>query len=255
MTNNLTPFTAGRGKVVALDHQSWRLTIPPAVGPSGYQLAQLDDYRGRKRRNLPWEAPLRFRLQARASSLELPGTWGFGLWNDPFSLKIGFGGAASIPALPQTAWFFYASQENHLALYDHLPGAGFLTASFHSRPFPAWIRTLAAPGLLALIWPPLAAAARRFSRRFINQDAASHEFDFTAWHTYQLDWEVNQVVFQIDGQVVFSTPCSPAPPLGMVIWIDNQYAAWPNRNKPRFGTLSIPENAWIEIRKIDRRMR
>ncbi len=36
--------------------------------------------------------PIRLSLSARTSSNSIPGTWGFGLWNDPFGLSLGFGG-------------------------------------------------------------------------------------------------------------------------------------------------------------------
>jgi len=57
--------------------------------------------------------PCTFSLHARLSGTDLPGTWGFGLWNDPFGLSLGFGGqAARLPALPQAAWFMHASPPN-----------------------------------------------------------------------------------------------------------------------------------------------
>ena len=42
------------------------------------------------------------------------GTWGFGFWNDPFTLSLGMGGAARrTPCGPRAAvWFFHASPPN-----------------------------------------------------------------------------------------------------------------------------------------------
>ncbi len=66
---------------------SWRLSIP--AGPAGhYRLAQIDDYSELRRRSFPWNAPYQLSLRARASAAVIPGTWGFGLWNDPFGMGI-----------------------------------------------------------------------------------------------------------------------------------------------------------------------
>ena len=86
-------------------------------------------------------------LQARASHQEIPGTWGFGLWNDPFGMKLGFGGKHLLPALPNAAWFFFASPPNHLSLRNDLPANGALAATFRSPPIPAWVFT---PTILTL---------------------------------------------------------------------------------------------------------
>jgi hypothetical protein len=46
---------------------------------------------------------------------------------------------------------------------------------------------------------------------------------------------------------VFEPSISPHGPLGLVIWIDNQFAAIPPSGKVRFGTLPTPEPAWLEV--------
>jgi hypothetical protein len=50
---------------------------------------------------------------------------------------------------------------------------------------------------------------------------------------------------------VFESPVSPNPPLGLVIWIDNQYAAFTPDGKIGFGVLPNPEPAWLEIKEIE----
>src|SRR5512144_3136865 len=113
----LIPRTTSGAQVVRLTSGGWRLEIP--AGSAGrYRLAQLDDYSNLPRRAFPWQAPLSLSLRARASQSSLPGTWGFGLWNDPFALSLGFGGERRIPALPNAAWFFFASAPNYLSLRD-----------------------------------------------------------------------------------------------------------------------------------------
>jgi hypothetical protein len=90
---------------------AWRLGIPPGLAGQ-YRLAQLDDYRRLPRRAFLWHPPLSLSLSARASHASIPGTWGFGLWNDPFGLAFLQGGGVRTPALPNAAWFFIASPQN-----------------------------------------------------------------------------------------------------------------------------------------------
>lgn len=233
-----------------MDENTWRLQIP--AGPAGrYRLAQLDDYTHLGREDFPWYPPFSLNLRARASSQEIAGTWGFGLWNDPFSFSLGFGGKRRLPALPNAAWFFYASPPNYLSLRDDLPAQGYLTATFQS---PHWSSILLAPGALLtplLLIKPTARRLRGLGARLVRQDAVQLSLDPTRWHDYRLEWTNETVTFYLDGIRVFSTSVVPLPPLGMVIWIDNQYAAFPPKGRPIFGTLPTPEPAWIEIKGIE----
>jgi hypothetical protein len=56
--------------------------------------------------------------------------------------------------------------------------------------------------------------------------------------------------FSIDGGPVFEAPLSPRSRLGLVIWIDNQYAALPPDGSLRFGALPASEPAWLEVREV-----
>jgi hypothetical protein len=58
------------------------------------------------------------------------------------------------------------------------------------------------------------------------------------------------VIFLVDGVRVLETEVSPDGRLGVVIWIDNQYAALPPDGRMRYGTLENPERAWIEIKQF-----
>jgi len=222
-------------------------------GPAGrYRWAQLDDYLNRSRRDFGWTAPFELCLKARVSARALPGTWGFGLWNDPFNASLGIGGTARrLPALPNTAWFFYASPPNHLSFRDTHPAQGLLAATFRSPLWPAW---LLAPAVLALplaAWNPTARLLRRAASRLIQEDAIRLDLDPTAWHSYHMAWEGERVRFAVDGVPVFETPVSPRGRLGMVIWIDNQYAAFPPDGRLKFGTLACGEEAWLECQFVD----
>jgi hypothetical protein len=228
----------------------WRLQIP--AGPAGqYRVAQLDDYPGLPRLHFRWQAPFQLNLKARASAADIPGTWGFGLWNDPFGMALPGGRRGFyLPALPQSAWFFFASPPNYLSLRDDRPGQGFLTATFQSWLGPT---VFLAPGLLALpflLWPSATRVLRRLARRFVRQDSAALSLDPCQWHDYQLIWNSGRVRFLLDGTDVFSTDITPHGPLGLVIWVDNQYAAFPPSGRLGYGMLPAGEPAWIEIRDL-----
>lgn len=250
MLPKLTPRNTPDSEVVALASSAWRLRI--AGGPGGrYRLAQLDDYSSLPRNRFLWRPPVCLEVRARVSEAQLPGTWGFGLWNDPFTASLGLAGTARrIPALPQAAWFFYASPPNHLALHDTHPAQGLLAATFASRRIPP---LLLAPALLALpllAWPPTARWLRQAARRFVAEDALRLDLDPTQSHHYRLEWRADTVDFTVDGALCFTTPVAPRGPLGLVLWIDNQYAAFPPDGRLRFGTLPN-EDAWLEFTSVE----
>jgi hypothetical protein len=58
------------------------------------------------------------------------------------------------------------------------------------------------------------------------------------------------VLFEVDDTQVFESAVSPNPPLGLVIWIDNQYAAFTPEGRIGFGVLENPEPAWLEVKDI-----
>ncbi len=225
----------------------FHLSIP--AGPAGrYRWAQLDDYLHRPRRDFAWRPPLNLEVRARVSAPGLPGTWGFGFWNDPFNTSLGLGGTARrLPALPNAAWFFHASPPNYLALRDDHPAAGFLAGVFSSPRIPpvAFIPALLFLPLLA--WRQTARLLRRAARRLVREDAVSLELDVTAWHAYRLELRTDRAAFYIDGALAFESPAAPRPPLGLVIWIDNQYAAFRPDGRLRFGTLAADSDAWLEV--------
>lgn len=252
MSINFTPTLTSNAKVTQIQEGTWRFEIP--AGPEGqYRLAQLDDYDNLSRHSFPWRAPVTLTCQARASSSKtLPGTWGFGFWNDPFSFSLGFGGGTrKLPALPNAAWFFFASPPNHLSFRDDIPAQGNLAATFSAPHWSPAVLGLAAPGLPLLALRPVARLFRRIGRRIIRQDALHFDLNPQEWHTYRLEWHPHQVRFRVDDGTVFETPVAPRGPLGLVLWIDNQYAALPPDGRLRFGSLRNQEPAWIELKDIN----
>jgi hypothetical protein len=85
----------------------------------------------------------------------------------------------------------------------------------------------------------------------IGEDGVRLDVDVTQWHKYRLDWREDRVSFAVDDAPVFESPVSPKPPLGLVIWIDNQYAAFTPEGKIGFGVLENPEPAWLEIKDVE----
>lgn len=251
-----------------------------------YRLSQLDDYAKIKRSKFPHRYPLTFSLSARASSESIPGTWGFGLWNDPFGLSLGFGGNPfRLPALPNAVWFFGASEQSYLSFQnpsrapegtpplrrcersdevppksiDEAPFAdpnrtlstrgvapnGFLAQTFRSPKFHPWL----IPAALAL--PFSRKLTRRLLGKVIADEGTRVRVDVTQWHRYRLDWRENGVSFEVDDALVFESSVSPHPPLGLVIWIDNQFAAFTPEGQIGFGVLENPEPAWLEVKDIE----
>lgn len=242
----------------------WRMEIP--AGPAGqYRLAQLDDYGSQPRRDFPHRPPFRLRLKARASHSTIPGTWGFGLWNNPFGMAILSGvEVLRLPALPNTAWFFYGSPPNYLALHDQAPARGWMATTFRTASLlrlglrqrlefglAAWMLSPPVLPWLALSGPArLMGVLRRLGQALVRQEGAVLPVDPAEWHTYEMLWQRERVTFKVDDRTVAVSAASPHPPLGLVIWIDNQWAALPPTSLPGFGTLANPEPAWIEIEDL-----
>lgn len=248
----LRPHHTPGASVREVEPGCWRLEIPG--GPQGkYRLAQLDDYTHLQRRNYPWSPPFRLSLRARSSSREIPGTWGFGLWNDPFGMGIAGGiDLIRLPVLPNTAWFFFSSPENYLSIRDDLPANGGTAGTFRSPKIPAPLLALGFPGLALAPFKPGMRLLRKLARVPVKQESVLLEIDPVEWHDYRLEWERDTSRFWIDGSLLLETDVSPLGPLGLVIWVDNQYAALRPSGEARFGTLAN-DPAWIEVADISDR--
>jgi hypothetical protein len=122
---------------------------------------------------------------------------------------------------------------------------GFLAQTFRSPRF----HPLLIPAGLAL--PFSRKITRRLIGRVIGEDGVRLDVDVTQWHDYKLDWREDRVSFEVDHAPVFESTVSPKPPLGLVIWIDNQYAAFTPEGKIGFGVLENAEPAWLEIKDVE----
>jgi hypothetical protein len=259
-----------RVEEISRESAHYLLSIPSGFADS-YRLAQLDDYTKISRGRFPHRAPLSLSLLARSSRDDIAGTWGFGLWNDPFGLSLGFGGNPfRLPALPNAAWYFGASEENYLSFKEppraehEIPANGFIAQTFRAPKFQPLLI------LAGLALPFSRKMTRRLLGRVIEEDSTqlwspaarhrvhelapalqSQSVDPTQWHSYRLEWREKRVSFDVDNMLVLESHVSPNPPLGLVIWIDNQYAAFTPEGKIGFGILANPEPAWLEVKEIE----
>jgi hypothetical protein len=248
MGNYGQPLTAGTG---ALLHSAPTLRFT-VTGPrsTSYSNAQLDDYRGLSRRRFPWRPPLQLSVRARFSSSEpaLQGTAGFGFWNDPFLMT-----EPRLPALPRAIWFFYASPPSNMKLDWQVAGHGWKAAVVDASRTPALLWLPLAPILVPLM--NLTALYRRLwpsIQHTLRICEALLRVDMTQWHTYVLDWDVEQSTFSLlkddnpRQEVILKAP-SPRGPLGFVMWMDNQYLIVTPWGKLRWGLTESPGQQWMEV--------
>jgi len=239
-----------RNQSAVQTEKGWKLHLAEGTHPA-YRYAQVDDYSSLARNRFLWREQATLNLRCRISENALPGTWGFGFWNDPFAVALGLGGMGRrLPALPNCAWFFYASPENHLSFTNTLPGSGFLAQTFSA---PRILSGLLAPGLFGIPLLLVRSLSRwlraNLAAKLISEDAKRLEVDATQWHAYRLQWGKNRVEFAIDEKTIFMTKTSPQGPLGLVVWIDNQFATWRPDGSLGIGTLLNPP-AWMEVESV-----
>ncbi len=208
---------------------------------STYCNAQLDDYHHLARMSYPWSAPIRLSLDARLTGAAT-GTWGFGFWNAPYSPL-----ASSLPALPATAWFFGNGNGNLAWDIDSAP-TGFKAATLDTRRMRARLLALCAPLLLLLmrsssfyrfVWPRLTPWLG-LSEHMLSQDSD--------WHRYELQWQPDRTTWLVDGIVVHQTQSAPHTPLGLCIWVDNQWLVAGPRSG--FGWGLVRSTASLEVKDI-----
>jgi len=277
----LKPHFTPSARVEEISSRSshYLLTVPAGKADK-YRVVQLDDYALIPRRQFPHRFPFSLSLSARTSSDSISGTWGFGIWNDPFGLSIGYGGKPfRLPALPNAVWFFGASEENYLSFKEPFrperseaqskgslargasatygattaPSSarrgytanGFLAQSFRAPKFHPLLV------LAGLVFPFSRKLTRRLMSQVIGEDGIRLDVDPRQWHRYRLEWSSKRVVWKVDEVQVFESDASPNPPLGLVIWIDNQYAAFTPEGRIGFGVLENPEPAWLEVKDVE----
>jgi hypothetical protein len=218
-----------------------------------YSNAQVDDYRNLKRKDFIWSPPLHLKLKARtvidinnSSTDKLIGTAGFGFWNDPFMMT----GLRS-PALPRALWFFYSSKPSLLYLDEKQAYNDWQAMSIDANN-PRFISMLPLLGLgfplfnfskiRNFVWPKVKKAFKGSQQNI--------QLNFNQWHDYEIIWNVKSVTFLIDGNIIHYTEQSPIGPMGLVIWIDNQYLILKPTGRFGFGNLEVPYEQSLEIKNL-----
>ncbi len=167
------------------------------------------------------------------------------MWNDPYGFSWGPGERfPRLPALPQAAWFFAASPRCYLSFRDDLPAQGFFAQVFSNEGF----RPQLIKAALALPFAPR--ASRRMLRTVILEDASQVECDPREWHSYRIQWGAAGCTFTVDKKKILETQLSPRAPLGLVLWIDNQYAAFDPQGRIRWGVEADTSVQWLEVEDL-----
>ncbi len=249
--DQLNKLELGGGEVSMKTGAPMRMTIPSL--PRGYADAQLDDYHTKPRSHFPWSPPVRVSLRARASHPQPSGTLGFGFWNDPFTISLGQGGAARrLPAAPQTVWFFYGSPPNHFSFAPGIEGHGFKAMAMRSPTIPPLVLApLAAAGIALAQIPFLRRPVLRTSLRRVQSAEVMLQVPLDVWHHYAIQWQQNEVRFEVDGRIVLQAAITIPDPLGFVTWIDNQYAVVSPEKGFRFGVIPTDHPQWLEVSELE----
>jgi len=211
-----------------------------------YANAQIDDYQGLPRRRFPWRPPLRLTVLARFShpSGQLPGTAGFGFWNDPFLMT-----GTRTPTLPRAVWFFYASPPSNMKLDLHTPGNGWKAATVDAlHPFAVAMGACSPLLILLMNIHPLYRRWWSAIQRVLKVREATIHADMTDWHTYTLEWGLETASFYVDGESILEHAPAPRGPLGFVMWLDNQYLIATPQGRFRWGLIDVTGDRWMAVK-------
>jgi hypothetical protein len=223
-----------------------------ALGPArAYSDGQLDDTRGRPRQALLHRPPLRLTLEARASATP-GGTLGFGFWNDPFPSWAGEAGAGRhLPASPRAIWFFHAAPPCELPFARRGPATGWTGSTLRGPALPGvLVAGLGAAAVAGMALPPLRTHLLAVYWRWFAGAQSDTIEGLDRWRTYQIDWKEDVATFEVDGRTILASRCPPASPLGLVMWIDNQWATFSRRRGIRFGVSPSFEESFLEVRRV-----
>lgn len=215
----------------------------PHTATDVYANAQIDDYQNLRRRDFLWRPPLTFTIRARFSHNDLTGTAGFGFWNDPFMMT-----AARRPALPRAIWFFYSSSPSNMDLAMDVPGYGWKAATIDAqRPLfyallptaPIAIPLMHSQPIYRFLWP--------IAQRAIDVSEALIPQSMMDWHTYRIEWLAQTAAFFIDDHLIMECKTPPRGPLGLVIWIDNQYMVVTPQGRVKHGFVCSERVEQLEL--------
>jgi hypothetical protein len=162
-------------------------------------LAQIDDYLYRPFADYPWRPPLYAEMRLRLSHDHGPGTVGLWFWNN------GMGLGAELADFRPPRW---------LGFYRISPAATLAYTDIQSR-FRASVLNGTWPGLFSMFGAPLLPPLQAVEKPLDGLK------DWTEWHTYAIDWQLDSVRLFIDGQTILECTAKIKGPLALVCWYDN----------------------------------
>jgi hypothetical protein len=152
------------------------------------------------------------------------------------------------PTLPRALWFFYGSPPSNMQLDLNTPGCGWKAATIDASHWPFLLLVPTAPLAVPLMHlPQLYARLWPIAQRAMQASEALVTVDMTAWHTYVIEWESQRARFLVDDRLVLACTTPPQGPLGLVIWLDNQYMVVTPQGRVRHGLLAQPGRQWLEL--------
>ena len=217
----------------------WELQVSQTTAAT-YSNAMITTYRSRQ--DFTFTSGTRLELTAHLEG-ELHGTAGFGFWNHPYGLGM---------RLPRAIWFFFSSSPSEMSLAMDVPGRGFKAAVFDAQRWLFYLLLPAAPiGMLLMRFPAFYRRLWPVGQRAIGVDEAMLDGGLLLKpRRYTIDWNDLSVSFKIDDEMVLTTRHVPRGKLGLVAWIDNQYAVITPQGKFHFGLVDVPGRQRLVLDKI-----
>jgi hypothetical protein len=214
----------------------------PAGDSSAYRFAQIDDYFGLPRRKFPHHS-LTLSLRARTSSFPSPEHGASGCGTIPSACRLGLGRIVW-PPRPAQRGMVLRGVAGQSSFVQRQTRTGISRAKF---PF-AKISSSADTNGFGISLFRAKATRNCWARSSTRTHPLSGWIQLngmaTGWSGVR-----SRVAWYVDDVRVFESPVSPNPPLGLVIWIDNQFAAFTPEGKISFGVLEGDEE-WLEIEDL-----
>jgi hypothetical protein len=161
-----------------------------------------------------------------------------------------------MPALPRAIWFFYAAPPSNMKLDLNTPGWGWKAATIDAARWPFLALAPTAPVAMPLmhirsiyrrLWP--------IGQRAIGVCEQALATSMDDWHVYTIDWGRNVARFFVDGTPIFTCETPPRGPLGLVIWIDNQFMRVTPWGDFGYGVIDRPgrQSLWVDWLSVETR--
>ena len=130
----------------------------------------------------------------------------------------------------------------------HTPGYGWKAATIDTmRPHALLLAPFVPVAVPLMNIRPFYHAVWPIIQRAVNVEEAVIAAETTEWHTYAIEWRKEHDQFTVDGTTVLKNAPSPWGPLGLVMWLDNQYMVVTPWGRLGWGLLDISGCQWMEV--------